>query len=253
MIDSHCHLDFPVFADQLDNVLQVAKEVGVTEFLLPATTYQSWQTIYELTIRYPQIRAAYGIHPYFLAQETLASVDELEQFAATHNAVAIGETGLDFWPDQIHRDTQIHFLEKQLQVAENLRLPVILHARKSYDELYALVKKYRIPSGVVHAFTGSLVQAKRFIDLGFVIGIGGVITYPRAQKTRQLAMSLTNNDFILETDAPDMPLFGYQGQVNMPAQIVKTAEVLADLRSQSIVDVAHHSRNNVLRTFPKWY
>lgn len=252
-IDSHCHLDFPVFAGRLDSVLQQAKAVGVTDFLLPSTTYGSWQKIYELGTQYPQIRVAYGLHPYFLASQTHSSLLELEGFAAEHNAVAIGEAGLDFWPDQIDRKIQISFLEQQLQIAKNLQLPIILHARKSYDELYALVKKYRLSGGVVHAFSGSLVQAQRFIDLGFVVGLGGIITYERAQKTRKLAMSLTNNDFVLETDSPDMPLSGYQGQANMPAQVVKVAETLAQLRGQSLAEIAAHSHNNVLRIFPTWY
>ena len=251
-IDSHCHLDFPIFEPELEKILTQANDVGVTDFLVPATTYQSWKRIHRLSLTYPSIKTAYGIHPYFLSEQLLSHVDSLEEFASSNSAVAIGEIGLDYWPGQVDATIQIQFLHKQLEIAQNLGLPVVLHARKSYDELFSIVKKYQLPGGVVHAFTGSLVQAKRFIDLGFVLGVGGTITYPRANKTRLLFSELANSDYILETDSPDMPLYGHQGQINTPASVAKVAETLAELRAQSLENIAYNNRKNVLNVFSKW-
>jgi len=251
-IDSHCHLDFPVFNDDLDDVLVQANKVGVNEFLVPATTYQSWDAVYNLNQKYTSIRVAYGMHPYFLDKQKESDLDLLEEYAVVHNAIAIGEIGLDYWPGSVDVEKQESFLLKQLDIAQNLKLPIVLHARKSYDRLFSLLKKYQLHGGVVHAFAGSQVQAKRFIDLGFVIGIGGTVTYQRAQKVKKLLMSLADEEFILETDSPDMPLSGYQGQRNTPARIIEVAKVISDLRKQSLGHIACSNRRNILNVFNKW-
>lgn len=251
-IDSHCHLDFSVFEQELDTILQNAYQNGVKAFLVPATTLQSWDKVKQLSCRYSAIRTAYGLHPYFLTENSVQDIAHLERFSAENNPVAIGEIGLDFWPDQVSKNIQVDCFKRQLSVAENLSLPVIIHARKSYDDVFSIVRKYRLSGGVIHAFTGSLVQAQRFIDLGFILGCGGSITYLRARKTRHLFKTLSNNDFILETDAPDMPLYGYQGKKNTPSQIVEIAKTLSDLRAQSLEEIAYHNYNNVMRAFPAW-
>lgn len=251
-IDSHCHLDFPVFKDDLDKVLQAANSVGVSGFLVPSTTYQSWDAVNLLGKQYPSIRTAFGYHPYFLETQNEADLDLLEPYAALHNAVAIGEIGLDYWEGHLSAEKQEHFFIRQLDIAQNLRLPVILHARKSYDQVFSLVKKYQPNGGIIHAFTGSLTQAKKFIDLGFILGIGGVATYERAKKVRRMLVSLSDDDFVLETDSPDMPVFGFQGERNSPDKIITIAQCIADLREQDINEIALHTSNNVLRILSNW-
>jgi TatD DNase family protein len=197
------------------------------------------------------VRAAYGIHPYFLAQEKFASLDFLEEFAAKNTAIAIGEIGLDYWPGSVNYEIQKRFLLRQLDIANNLHLPVILHARKSYDELASILKKFSL-QGIVHAFTGSEVQAKRFIEQGLLLGVGASVTYPRAQKTRKMLKNLADQDFVLETDSPDMPLFGLQGQRNEPANLAKVAAVVAQIREQDVAQIADYTSVNLVKLFRNW-
>lgn len=250
-IDSHCHLDLIEFKSDLDLVIARAYAEDVQAFVVPSTTYQSWSRVRQLESERSSVRAAYGIHPYFLAEEKFANLDFLEEFAATNNAIAIGEIGLDYWPGSVNYEIQKRFLLRQLDIANNLHLPVILHARKSYDELALILKKFSL-QGIVHAFTGSDVQAKRFIEQGFLLGVGGGVTYPRAQKTRKMLKNLADQDFVLETDSPDMPLFGLQGQRNEPANLAKVAAVVAQIREQDIAQIADYTSVNLIKLFRNW-
>lgn len=251
-IDSHCHLDFIDFEPDLDLVIARAYAENVQAFVVPSTSYQSWSRVSELKSTRSSIRAAYGIHPYFLAQEKFANLDFLEAFAAENSAIAIGEIGLDYWPGSVNYEIQKRFLLRQLDIAQNLQLPVILHARKSYDELLLLLKNYSLVGGIVHAFTGSEVQAKRFIEQGLLLGIGGSVTYPRAQKTRRMLKGLADQNFVLETDSPDMPLSGLQGKRNEPVNIAKVATIVAELREQDVDQVADYTSVNIIKLFKNW-
>lgn len=250
-IDSHCHLDFIDFEPDLDDVIARAYAAKVQAFIVPSTTYSSWERVSQIEMTRESVRAAFGIHPYFLAEEKFASLTYLEEFAITNRAIAIGEIGLDYWPGSVNYEIQKRFLLKQLDIAQNLHLPVILHARKSYDELTSILKKYTL-KGVVHAFTGSDVQAKRLIEQGFILGIGGSVTYPRAQKTRRMLKNLADQDFVLETDSPDMPLFGLQGQRNEPENLAKVADIVAEIREQGVAQIADYTSENVIKLFRNW-
>ena len=252
-IDSHCHLDFDVFNNQRDALVADCLNHGVSNFLIPATTYVSWEKIRLLVKRYPSWRAAYGLHPYFLASASLDEIELLGEHCEKYHTIAIGEIGLDCWPDAIEMDLQITFFKRQLNVAKLLGLPVVLHARKSYDLIFKCLREISFNNGgVVHAFNGSLEQAKRFLDLGFVLGIGGTVTYPRAKKAHRVLASLNSSDFVLETDSPDMPLNGFQGQINTPLSILSIAEHVAEIRRENVEQIATQTCVNLLRVFPKW-
>ncbi|ETI61493.1 TatD family hydrolase [Marinomonas profundimaris] len=253
-IDSHCHFDFDVFDDQRDILMARCLNHGVSGFLVPATTHVSWSRLEQFIGRYPQWRAAYGLHPYFLKDASLDQIDLLGEQCATQRVVAVGEIGLDCWPNAVDLKTQIDFFKRQLSVAKSLDLPVILHARKSYDLVLKCLREIDFKAGgVVHAFNGSLEQAKRFLDFGFVLGVGGTITYPRANKARRVLSALGTSAFVLETDSPDMPLNGFQGQYNTPLSIPIVAHHVATIRGEDIEQVATQTYNNLLRIFPRWH
>lgn len=252
-IDSHCHLDFDVFDEKRDSLMSRCLENEVAGFLVPATTFASWSKLEVLIKRYPEWRAAYGLHPYFLAEASLDQIDFLAEQCDTKRVVAVGEIGLDCWPNAIDMSVQIDFFSRQLNVAKSLKLPVILHARKSYDLVFKCLREVSFQEGgVVHAFNGSIEQAKRFIDLGFVLGIGGTVTYPRAKKARRVLASLSHSAFVLETDSPDMPLYGFQGQNNTPLSIPLIAQCVASIREERVELIAQLTYDNLLRAFPRW-
>lgn len=253
-IDSHCHFDFDVFDDQRDTLMAQCESYGVLGFLVPSTTRLSWSKLQTLAQCYPQWRAAYGLHPYFLRESLLEEIELLGDQCEAAKAVAVGEIGLDCWPGSVDMDLQVRFFSRQLLVAKSLGLPVILHSRKSYDLVFQCLREVGFKhGGIVHAFNGSLEQAKRFLDFGFVLGIGGTITYPRAKKAHRVLAALENSAFVLETDSPDMPLNGFQGQMNTPLSIPIVAKHVAQIREKTVKQVTEQTHDNLLRIFPRWH
>ncbi|WP_133012042.1 TatD family hydrolase [Marinomonas flavescens] len=253
-IDSHCHLDFDVFDDTRDALMASCRAAKVEGFLVPSTTKNSWVRIAELANVYSQWRVAYGLHPYFLEGAKLDDIELLAEQCQTRGAIAVGEIGLDCWPGAVELKRQQAFFSRQLIVARDLGLPVILHARKSYDLVLKALRETQFTfGGVVHAFNGSIEQAERFRALGFVLGIGGTITYPRAKKAQRVLAQLDAFSFVLETDSPDMPLCGFQGELNTPLSIPGIAHCVAVIRNSSAEEIALQTNQNLLSIFPKWY
>ena len=225
--DSHCHLDFADFDGDRDAMLARAQAAGVNRFLVPGVRQAAWARQFELGSHYASWRLACGLHPYFTAEHQRADLDELPQWLE-QGALAVGEIGLDGTVDDF--DKQLHFFQAQLSIAAALKLPVILHHRKSLDVMHKLVRESGVRDGIVHAFSGSYEQAQQWLGLGFRLGVGGVVTYPRAQKTRAELARVPAAGLVLETDSPDMPLQGYQGQRNEPARIAEVFQSLCALR-----------------------
>ena len=184
---------------------------------------------------YPQLRFALGLHPYFLKSFESLHFVELSQLLNQFQdkVLAVGEIGLDTHID-VDWKLQLQVFEQQLLIAEERMLPVILHHRNSHNELIRTLKAKKFTQGgIVHAFSGSVEVAKTYIDLGFKIGVGGGITYSRASKTRNTLAQLPINCLVLETDAPDMPLMGKQGQRNSPEYLPEIFESLLSLRTET--------------------
>lgn len=253
LTDSHCHLDFPEFDSDRSNLIEVCQRAGVCAFVVPATTRANWGRVIHLARTYSCVQVALGIHPYFLSESKLSDLDGLGEIAENNQVIAVGEIGLDYWPGAVEKALQKRFVESQLQIAKALRLPIIVHARKSYDDMLQLLKRLSFQSGgIVHAFNGSVQQAMRFLDLGFVLGIGGTVTYPRAQRARATLFGLSDKDYVLETDSPDMPIYGRQGERNTPVELLNVADVVASLRDQSVEIVAKNTNDNLKRVLPLW-
>lgn len=239
MIDSHCHLDLDAFADDIDEVLQRATDAGVSRLLIPGTTPTGWQRQRDLASQYRHIDIAFGLHPYFLAADNTVALSALEKQLSNLPASckALGEMGLDAVVE-VPVDVQQQVLLHQLNLANECGLPVILHHRKTHHLLLSALKQSRfLHGGVVHAFSGSRDVANAYIDAGFKLGIGGTITYPRAHKTRQTVTDIALEHMLLETDAPDMPVAGFQGQRNEPARLGLIAAELAALKGIEVSEV----------------
>lgn len=246
LFDTHCHLDFAPFAANIEQHLQSAQQTGVERLLLPATGVENWSRLALLSEQFPSIYYALGFHPYFLAQQSHDAVAALDEKIASRGSrcVAIGECGLDAMVDIPMAQQEAFFLD-QVALAKQHRLPLILHARKTHNRLIQLLKQSRFEyGGILHGFSGSYQQAMQFIDLGFYLGIGGVITYPRANKTRQAVAQLPLSSLVLETDAPDMPLMGYQGEPNHPKRLPMILEHLGQLQQQDRQTVAENVWRN---------
>ena len=256
LFDSHCHLDLPELnAEQLAH-WRSAQQVGVEKLLIPAVEQAAWHNLLHLHQQHPYWYIALGIHPWWAAKAGLDALNELDSLLAKHNShvAAVGEIGLDFALDADSFDVQATLFSQQLKLASKYHKPVILHHRKSQPQLLAELKKQQFAEGgILHAFSGSQQQAQAFIDLGFKLGIGGTITYERAEKTRHSVRKLPLSCFVLETDAPAMPLAGFQGQVNTPAQLALVFNALCQLREEPAEQIAEQLWQNtseVLRLAP---
>lgn len=235
LTDTHIHLDLQEYADDLPQVVARSEAAGVNRWVVPAIGSSYWRALPVLHQQYPSLYYAFGLHPWFLAQENDSAIAELERLLQQRpvGLVAIGECGLDGAVD-VPMSLQIDMLEKQLALASQYQLPVILHCRKAFNELLRIVKQFDLPrGGVWHAFSGSRQQAEQFIEMGFMLGIGGVITYERADKTRKAVAKLPAESLLLETDGPTMPLSGRQGERNEPAYLPEVLQELSLLRNTS--------------------
>jgi TatD DNase family protein len=249
LFDSHCHLDLPELLPELEMHLANAKAVGVEGFLVPAVQSSAWLPLLALKQRYG-FYIALGVHPWWASQTELDALSGLEGLAALTEVNAIGEIGLDFALDEQSFALQRQCFELQLQLAGRLKKPVILHHRKSQNELLQVIKQQQFTQGgILHAFSGSFAQGKAFIDMGFKLGIGGTITYDRADKTRKAVKQFPLDALVLETDSPSMPLHGFQGQINTPAQLPLVLKELAELRGEDQQHIAQVLQNTTTQLF----
>ena len=249
LTDSHAHLDDSSFDPDLPAVLHRASEAGVRRIVVPAIHRDSWAGIAGLCAAHPQALPAYGLHPIYLEQHRPEHVAELTRWLADHPAAAVGEIGLDYFLEALDRELQRSYFEQQLHIARELDLPVIVHARRAMDEVTATLRRVGGLRGVVHSFSGSQQQAEQLWRLGFQLGIGGPVTYERAQRLRRIVATMPIEHLLLETDAPDQPGAGHRGQRNEPACIAEVLRVVAELRGASAADIAAATTANAARLF----
>lgn len=253
LIDSHCHLDFSVFNNDRNQLIENAKAKGVEKIIVPAVSSKNWHAVKTLKESYAIAEVAYGLHPMFMSQHKKDHLAELRVFLEASNEknkpVAVGECGLDFYIKDADKPAQIEIFVEQLKIACDFSLPVIIHARKSLDIILKYLRQFPELKGVIHSFSGSMQQAEICINQGFLLGFGGPVTYTRATKLRKLVAELPLESLLLETDAPDQPDSIHWGERNVPANLVDIATVIAELRATSLSEVAHRTTQNAKGLF----
>jgi TatD DNase family protein len=242
--DSHCHFDFAEFDAQREQLWSDCVRSDIRGLLIPGIAPEQWLKAHDIALSHQGIVMAAGLHPWWLASATLPQEDTWLAMLEQKHCVAIGECGLD-GGIAVPISAQKVVFEQHLQMAVEYSMPLIIHARQAHNEIIHLLIQYRPPKGgVIHGFTGSYELAMTYWRMGFYLGIGGSITYPRAQKTREMAKKMPLESLLLETDAPDMPLFGHQGQVNHPIQLLSIANTLANIRGESVLQIAQMTTKN---------
>lgn len=256
LFDTHCHLDFDVFDGTLDDEISSANQVGVDYFFVPSVGANNWDKVANLSKHYSNIYYGLGLHPYFIESHQDNSLDLLESQlkAADKKCVAVGECGLDFQLDSSLLtpgliEKQHALFLGQVDMAKQYNLPLVLHARKSHDQILKVLRQKASNKGVIHAFSGSYQQAKHYVDLGFYIGVGGIITYSRAKKTRDAIAKLPLDALVLETDSPDMPMSGFQGQTNHTYRIIRVLDEICTITRQNKHQLAQLLYENSKRLF----
>ncbi|MEP2650802.1 MAG: TatD family hydrolase [Paraglaciecola sp.] len=246
-IDSHCHIDFKEFDIDREFVLQQCIKQDISQLVVPGTRVEHFERQLRLANTFPAIRNALGLHPYFLDTYRETHLNDLQSIIEENydSIVALGEVGLDK-AISIDWKVQVKVFQEQVEMAKSFQLPLILHHRKSHNEILQILKQCKFNhGGIVHAFSGSLQIAEAYTELGFAIGVGGGITYPRAHKTRKAIERLPLSSLVLETDSPDMPLNGYQGKRNSPLKLPIIFDALLTLRTESTKKVQEACFQNV--------
>lgn len=249
LADSHCHIDVAAFDGDRGAVLERARRVGVDTIVVPATDASGWDRLAQVCREHEGLHAAFGLHPMALDAHREEDVAALRQRLRQGRACAVGECGLDFWQGDGDAERQRHFFRAQLELAREFDLPVIVHARRALDAVTAMLRRAGPLRGVVHSFSGSLQQAEQLWRLGFLLGIGGPITYPRARRLRAIVASMPIEYLLVETDSPDQPGAEHRGQRNEPANLPAVAEAVAELRGAAPEEIARRTRDNCRRLF----
>jgi TatD DNase family protein len=238
MIDSHCHLYFDAFDNDRDTVIAEAARTGVHTIINIGIDLPSSQMCIDLARQYDHLYATVGIHPHDAAKAPRDYRDRLQALAAHRKVVAIGEIGLDYYRDLSPRDIQQRVFREQLELAVATRLPIVIHTRDSFGETLEIVREYaaRLNGGVFHCFQGTPEDALVVIDLGFVISVGGIITYNKAGMA-VTARETPLDKILLETDAPFLTPVPFRGKLNQPAHVRYVRDKLAELKGISPAEV----------------
>lgn len=254
MIDSHCHLDAGEFDADRMAVIDAAAGCGVRMMLVPAVARGNFARVAQLAT-HPNVCYALGIHPMCTDAAADEDLDALRAAVAGSiddpRLVAIGEIGLDFFVPGLDRDRQIVFYERQLRIAREFELPVVLHVRRAQDQVLKYLRRSGQRLGIAHAFNGSAQQANAFLDQGLALGFGGAMTFTRALQIRRLAADLPAHAHVLETDSPDIaPSWLHPGR-NAPTELPRIAQTLAQLRGIATDACVAQTTRNAIRVLPR--
>lgn len=249
LIDSHCHLDAAEFDRDRDAVVARARAAGVIAQIAVAVDAAGWPKLREVCTAAAGLYPAYGLHPMFLQAHRDEHLHWLSDWLRDERPAAVGECGLDYFVPGLDRTRQQMFFAEQLKLARQFDLPVVIHARRAVDPVIATIRRIGGLRGVVHSWSGSPEQARQLWRLGFLLGIGGPVTFPRAQRLRRLAATMPLEHLLLETDAPDQPDAWHRGQRNEPSRLLQVCDAIASLRGIDPSEVAAITSANARRLF----
>jgi TatD DNase family protein len=249
LIDSHCHLDFKVFDNDRDRVVERAHQAGIKHIIIPGVERSAWEQIRSFSERNAGIHACYGLHPYMAAEHTEADIKQLRHWVQQNSCVAVGECGLDYRKGQADRDLQMEIFTAQLAIAQTCAKPVVIHSVRATADVISAIKDHPGLHGMVHSYSGSYEQARQLQDLGFYTSLGGAITYTNASKLRTTASKIPLESILLETDAPDQPDASHHGERNEPAYLLSVLKCLGELRKESIEEIAAQTTKNAQELF----
>lgn len=250
-IDTHAHLFYPNYQDDLDIVLQNAKNEKIDYILVPATDLPTSNKVIELINKYEMLYGAVGIHPHDTKDWTDDCLTQLKELASHKKVVAIGEIGLDYFYDFSPKEKQIEAFRKQLEIAISLDLPVIIHNREADEDVLSIVSEYSRQGlrGQFHCFSGSLKDALKIIKMNFYLSFTGNITFKKTDDLRTIASQIQLHHLLLETDSPFMTPVPHRGKRNEPANIPLIAQKLAELHNVTVEDVGRITSFNAFKLF----
>lgn len=247
LVDTHCHLFDEKIINDVDNIIESALYNNVKCMIVNGCDTKSNNQTLDLSSRYPSVYAAVGYHPTEIED---VDINYLEKHILLDKVVAIGEIGLDYYYTKDNKDEQIDKFVKQLDLAVKYEKPVIIHNRCATDDMYHILKNYKGKlKGIIHCFSGSVETARMFIDLGFLLGIGGVLTFKNNDNLRDVLKNISINNIVLETDSPYLTPEPYRKYVNEPKYVVEVAKLISNIYGISIEEIEDITTKNALNLF----
>ena len=249
LVDSHSHFDAAEFDADRAAAHARAVAAGVVVQIVPAVDAAGWPKLRQTCAGLPGLWPAYGLHPMYLDAHRPEHLPALRAWIERERPLAVGECGLDYFVEGLDAEAQLFYFDGQLRLAREFDLPVIVHARRAVDAVIAAIRRIGGLRGVVHSFSGSAEQAAQLHRLGFLLGIGGPVTYARANRLRGIVAGMPLEQLLLETDSPDQPGAAHRGQRNEPAHLLEVLDAIATLRKVPRDDIAAATRENAVRLF----
>ncbi len=254
LVDSHCHLDFPDFKDELDGVVARAKAAGIGRMVTISTRVRQQDGLLAICERFPEVFSSVGTHPHHAHEELDIGAAELVERTKNPKVVAIGEAGLDYHYDNSPRDAQAQGLRAHIAAARDTQLPLVIHSRDADDDMAAILRdemgQGAFPA-VLHCFTGGRALALTGIELGLYVSFTGILTFKKSDALRAIAAELPADRILVETDSPYLAPGPYRGKRCEPAYVAETAKVLAATRGVSPDEIARQTSENFFRLFAK--
>ncbi len=253
LTDSHCHLNHADFGDDADAVVQRALDAGVSRLVTIGTRLEDTAELIALTRKYPQVFATVGVHPEYVAERDV-SADEIAQAATSdEKIIALGEAGFDYFYDPDTREAQRKLFKNHLIAARETKLPLVIHTRCAERDTIDALTEFPDVTGVLHCFSSNAELAKFGLEQGWYLSASGILTFKKAQELRGIFADVPLNRLLVETDAPYLAPVPYRGKRNEPSFVVKTAEMLAEIKGVSLEELAKITTENFLTLFTKAY
>src|SRR5947208_3735344 len=254
LVDSHCHLDFPEFAPELDAVVARAEAAGIGHLVTISTRVRRHAQLLAIAERFPSVTCSVGTHPHHAHEELDVTADDLIARAQHPKVVAIGEAGLDYHYDNSPRDAQEQGFRAHIAAARATGLPLVIHSREADDDMARILEEETgqgpFPA-VLHCFTGGPDIARRALALGHYISFTGIVTFKNSADLRAVAKDVPADQFLVETDAPYLAPLPYRGKRNEPAFVAEVAKVLAEVRGMTPDEIARQTTENFFKLFSK--
>jgi TatD DNase family protein len=254
LVDSHCHLDFPDFADDLDAIVARAEAAGIGRIVTISTRVRRLPALLGITERFPNVYCSVGTHPHQADEEDGISPDELVELTKHPKVVALGEAGLDYFYQHGSREAQARGFRAHIAAARTTGLPLVIHTREADDDCGHILEEEMAKGpfrAVLHCYTGGRDLAMKAMSLGLSISFTGILTFKKSQELRDLAAELPADRVMVETDAPYLAPGKFRGKRNEPSYVVETAKVLAETRGVSLEELSRQTTENFFRLFSK--
>lgn len=249
MIDTHSHINFEDYKENFEQVLKDIKENEVQKVIIPGVEPSTFDEIITYCDKYEMIYGAIGIHPSEFQTYNSTIEKEIYNLIEHKKIVAIGEIGLDYHYGSDTKEEQKEIFNKQLKIAEKVQLPVIIHDREAHEDAFNIIQNYKLKDVIFHCFSGNIDFAKKCVEKGYYIAIGGVVTFKNAKELKEVAANIPLENLLLETDAPYLAPVPFRGKTNSPAYLKYVAEEIAKLKQIDVEDVKVKTTENAKRIF----